>query len=104
MSCERVFRPKRVVPRATTRPFQGRVFVLRKILCRTLEDAGVLGAPLVPWSTASLFIYGVLKVPATAYARYAILNWLVPIVASTYALTGMFMFRQKDHITKEEDK
>ncbi len=67
-----------------------------KVLSRTLEDAGTLGAPLIPWSTASLFIYGVLKVPATEYARYALLNWLVPIVAATYALTGLFLFKQKD--------
>jgi len=67
-----------------------------KVLSRTLEDAGTLGAALVPWSTASLFIYGVLKVPATDYAKYALLNWLVPIVATTYALTGLFLFKQKD--------
>ncbi|MGE5578626.1 MAG: Na+/H+ antiporter NhaC [Bacillota bacterium] len=73
-----------------------------KVLSRTLEDAGTLGAPLVPWSTASLFIYGVLKVPATAYARYALLNWMVPIVAIGYALTGMFLWKEKNE-TKEED-
>lgn len=70
-----------------------------KVLSRTLEDAGTLGAPLVPWSTASLFIYGVLKVPATAYARYALLNWLVPIVAIGYALTGMFLWKEKNETT-----
>lgn len=64
-----------------------------KVLSRTLEDAGTLCAPLVPWSTASLFIYGVLKVPATEYAPYAILNWLVPIVAAGYAVSGLFLFK-----------
>lgn len=61
-----------------------------KILSRTLEDCGTLGAPLVPWSTAALFINDMLKVPAAQYAPYALLNWISPLVAALYALTGMF--------------
>ena len=68
-----------------------------KVLSRTLEDAGTLGAPLVPWSTASLFILTMLKVSANQYAPYAFLNWLSPLVAIAYALTGKFMFRQNHH-------
>lgn len=73
-----------------------------KVLSRTLEDAGTLGAALVPWSTASLFIYGVLKVPATAYARYAFVNWLVPIVAIGYAFTGVFLWKENNETSKED--
>ncbi len=65
------------------------------VLSRTLEDAGTLGAALVPWSTASAFIYSVLKVPAQAYAPYALLNWAVPLIATVYALTGSFIFPAK---------
>ncbi len=61
-----------------------------KILSRTLEDCGTLGAPLVPWSTAALFINDMLKVPAAQYAPYALLNWITPLVAALYALTGVF--------------
>jgi len=67
-----------------------------KVLSRTLEDAGTLGAPLVPWSTASLFIQGMLKVPASQYAPYALLNWITPVIAVFYALTGAFIFRTSD--------
>ncbi|HHW18159.1 MAG TPA: Na+/H+ antiporter NhaC [Firmicutes bacterium] len=64
-----------------------------KVLSRTLEDAGTLGAPLVPWSTASLFIGATLGVGAIEYAPYAILNWITPIIAGLYAAFGVFIFR-----------
>lgn len=62
-----------------------------RILSRTLEDFGTLGAPLVPWSTAALFIYDMLKVPAVQYAPYALLNWLSPALAVFYAMAGLFL-------------
>lgn len=64
-----------------------------RVLSRTLEDYGTLGAPLVPWSTAALFIQEMLKVPAVQYAPYALLNWINPIVAALYALTGAFVYK-----------
>jgi len=67
-----------------------------KVLSQTLEDAGTLGAPLVPWSTAALFIQGILKVPASQYAAYSLLNWITPVVAVLYALTGAFIFKACD--------
>lgn len=63
-----------------------------KVLSRTLEDAGTLGAPLIPWSTAALFIHGMLKVPSTGYWKYALLNWITPLVAIALALTGRCLF------------
>lgn len=75
-----------------------------KVLSRTLEDAGTLGAPLVPWSTAALFIADVLKIPATSYAPYALLNWLVPIFAIGYALTGMLMWKENNENPEEDSK
>lgn len=63
-----------------------------KVLSRTLEDAGTLGAPLIPWSTAALFILGTLKVPASAYWKYALLCWITPVIAAIYAVCGVFLF------------
>jgi NhaC family Na+:H+ antiporter len=64
-----------------------------KVLSRTLEDAGTLGAALIPWSTAALFIQEMLKVPSTSYWKYALLNWITPLIAVIYALTGTCLFR-----------
>lgn len=66
-----------------------------RVLSRTLEDFGTLGAPLIPWSTAALFIQGMLKVPAASYAPYALLNWISPLVAIVYAITGTFIFKEE---------
>lgn len=72
-----------------------------KVLSRTLEDAGTLGAPLIPWSTAALFIQGMLKVSANSYWKYALLNWITPLVAIAFALTGSFLFRNQ--VTRKEE-
>ncbi|NPV69547.1 MAG: Na+/H+ antiporter NhaC [Firmicutes bacterium] len=66
-----------------------------RVLSRTLEDAGTLGTVLIPWSTAGLFVYGMLKVPASAYAPYAFLNWIVPIFSVIYGYTGFAIFRTR---------
>jgi len=66
-----------------------------RVLSRTLEDAGTLGAPLIPWSTAGLYVYGMLKVSAAAYAPYAFLNWIVPIFALVYGYTGFAIWRKR---------
>ena len=62
------------------------------MISRTLEDAGTLGAALIPWSTAALFIQEMLKVPSTSYWKYALLNWITPLIAVIYALTGTCLF------------
>lgn len=71
-----------------------------RVLSRTLEDAGTLGAPLIPWSTAALFIHGMLKVSATSYWKYALLNWITPLMAVAFALTGRYLFRLGDGAEK----
>ncbi|MGE5484087.1 MAG: Na+/H+ antiporter NhaC [Ignavibacteriales bacterium] len=64
-----------------------------RVLSRTLEDAGTLGTVLLPWSTAALFVTGILKVSATQYAPYAFLNWIVPVIAAVYGYTGFAIFK-----------
>ncbi|SKC83167.1 Na+/H+ antiporter NhaC [Maledivibacter halophilus] len=59
-----------------------------KNLSRTLEDSGTLVAPLVPWSTDAAFLIGALGVGPMAYAPYAILNLVNPIVAIILGYTG----------------
>jgi len=65
-----------------------------RVLSRTLEDAGTMAAPLVPWSTAALFTFGILKVSAWSYAPYALLNWIVPIFSIIYGYAGFAIFKK----------
>ncbi len=67
-----------------------------RVLSRTLEDAGTLGTVLLPWSTAGLFVAGILKISAMQYAPYAFLNWIVPIIAVIYGYTGFAIFKSRN--------
>jgi len=67
-----------------------------RVLSRTLEDAGTIGAVLIPWSAAGLYAYGILDVPVLSFAPYAFLNWIVPIFSIVYAYTGFAVFKVKE--------
>lgn len=57
-------------------------------LSRTLEDAGTVTSPLVPWNTCGAFISGVLGISAFAYAPYCFFNILSPIITSLYGMVN----------------
>ena len=59
-----------------------------KVLSRTLEDAGTLSSPLIAWNTCGAFMSGTLGVKAMAYAPYAFVNLLTPVIAIFLAFTG----------------
>jgi NhaC family Na+:H+ antiporter len=59
-----------------------------KLLSRTLEDAGTLTSPLVPWNTCGAFMSTTLGVATFAYLPYAFLNLLNPLVAIAIAFAG----------------
>ena len=63
-----------------------------KVLSRTLEDTNTIAAPLVPWSTASLYACAVMGV-TTAYIPYTFLGFTVPIFSLICAFSGFGMFR-----------
>lgn len=67
-----------------------------RVLSRTLEDAGTIGAVLIPWSAAGLYAYGILDVPVLSFAPYAFLNWIVPIFSIIFAYTGFAVFKMKE--------
>jgi len=63
-----------------------------RLLSRTLEDAGTLTSPLVPWNTCGAYMYSVLGVSALGaggYLPFAFLNLINPLVAIFYAFTGI---------------
>lgn len=59
-----------------------------RLLSRTLEDAGTLTSPLIPWNTCGAFMHSALLVSPLAYAPFAFLNIINPIVAIIYGYTG----------------
>lgn len=59
-----------------------------KNLSRALEDGGTITSALVPWNTCGAFLTGVLQVPTVAYAPWAFLNYINPIVSIIYGFIG----------------
>ena len=71
-----------------------------KNLSRSLEDAGTLTSPLVPWNTCGAFMAQTLGVATFAYAPFAFLNLINPLVAAVYGFTGFTIAR----IDEEEEE
>ena len=57
-------------------------------LSRTLEDSGTMTSALVPWNTCGAFMAATLGVPTLAYAPYAFVNLLNPVIAIVYGITN----------------
>jgi NhaC family Na+:H+ antiporter len=55
-----------------------------KNLSRTLEDAGTVTSPLVPWNTCGAYMAGTLGVATFAYLPYCFFNLINPFVALLY--------------------
>jgi len=64
-----------------------------KNLSRSLEDAGTLTSPLVPWNTCGAFMAQTLGVATFAYAPFAFFNLINPLVAAIYGFTGFTIER-----------
>ena len=58
-------------------------------LSRAIEDGGTLTSALVPWNTCGAYMAATLGVSTFAYAPYAFLNWIGPLVAIGMALAGI---------------
>lgn len=56
----------------------------RKALSRTLEDAGTVINPLVPWSVCGVFIADVLGVPVISYLPFAFFCLASPIITMIF--------------------
>ncbi len=59
-----------------------------KNLSRALEDSGTITSPLIPWNSCGAFMFATLGVFPLAYAPYAFLNLLNPIISAIYGWTG----------------
>jgi NhaC family Na+:H+ antiporter len=61
-------------------------------LSRTLEDAGTITSPLVPWNSCGAYMHSVLMINPLDYAMYAVFNWLCALFAIAY---GFLNFKIK---------
>ncbi|MBS4538701.1 Na+/H+ antiporter NhaC [Clostridium sp. D2Q-11] len=76
-----------------------------KNLSRVLEDSGTLTSPLVPWNTCGSFMHQALGVHPFAYAPFAFVNLLNPLISIFYGYTGITMEKiDKVEIKKKEVK
>jgi len=57
-------------------------------LSRTLEDAGTITSPLIPWNTCGAYMSGTLGVATVAYLPFAVFNYINPLVAIILGYSG----------------
>ncbi len=72
-----------------------------KNLSRTLEDAGTVFVPLVPWSAAGAYMTSCLGVETLDYLPYAILCYAGFMIAIFYGFTGIGIAKLEDE-SKDE--
>ena len=72
-------------------------------LSRTLEDAGTLTSPLVPWNTCGAFMSQALGVATLTYLPFCFFNLINPIVAAVYGFTGFTIEKLPENEISEED-
>lgn len=74
-----------------------------KNLSRALEDGGTLTSSLIPWNSGGAFMFATLGVFPFAYAPFAFLNLLNPLVSIFYGFTGITMERYSAEEVRKND-
>ena len=73
-----------------------------KNLSRSLEDAGTLSSPLIPWNTCGAYMIATLGLAPWTYVPYCFLNLINPIIAIIYGYTGFSIEMLDKEKTKEK--
>ena len=76
-----------LLPARTFAPAYDALGLDRKVLSRTIQDGGIVFAPLVPWGSNGIYAAAVLGVPVLAYMPYYFM-YVTPIVSIICAATG----------------
>lgn len=71
-----------------------------KMLSNALEASGTLTSVLIPWNTCGAFFYSILGISALEYGKWAIFNYLTPIVVIAMAVLGINIARLDKEITE----
>lgn len=65
-------------------------------LSRTLEDAGTLTSPLIPWNACGVYMAGTLAVVTVGYLPYCFFNLINPVMALLFAFLNVKILRVKE--------
>ncbi|MCH4886917.1 sodium:proton antiporter [Acidaminobacter sp. JC074] len=68
----------------------------RKVLSRSIEDAGTMLNPLYGWTPAGIFFASTLGVPISKFAPWAVMNYGTIIVAMVIAYLGIGVSAKED--------
>lgn len=83
-----------IVAGTLMRPYFEKQGMAAENLSRTLEDAGTMGAVLIPWNANAIYASQMLGVSPMAFIPYCFLNWITPCISLFYAKKGIFMGRK----------
>ncbi len=75
-----------------------------ELLSRTLEDAGTITSPLIPWNTCGAYQSSVLGVGVMTYAPFAFFNLINPIVSIILGYLNIKIRRYTPEEMKEIEK
>ncbi|WP_107959852.1 Na+/H+ antiporter NhaC [Neisseria cinerea] len=78
----------------TFKPVYDKLGLHSRNLSRTLEDAGTVINPLVPWSVCGVFISHALGVPVWEYLPYAFFCYLSLVLTLLFGWTGLTLSRK----------
>ncbi|MCD8380022.1 MAG: Na+/H+ antiporter NhaC [Lachnospiraceae bacterium] len=70
--------------------------VAPEILSRSLEDAGTLAGPMIPWHGYCVYMSGTLGVAWAAFFPYLFLLYLTPLFSIFYGFTGISIKHVED--------
>ena len=70
--------------------------VPRKVLSRSIEDAGTMLENLAPWTPSGLFMAATLGITSLQYAPYQFLSLINIVIAYLFAYTGIACFLNKN--------
>ena len=62
-----------------------------RMLSRVIEEGATMSTAMIPWTTAGAFMAGTLGVSTFAYAPYAVLNWINPLISIVLSYCGIFV-------------
>lgn len=77
-----------LLPARTFAPAYDKLGLKRTVLSRTIQDGGIVFAPLVPWGSNGIYAAAVLGVPVLTYLPYYFM-YLTPIFSIICAATGI---------------
>lgn len=81
----------------TFKPLYDKLNLHPRNLSRTIEDAGTVINPLVPWGVYGVFLAGILGVPVINYVPYAFFCWFSLLLTLIYGFTGYTISKKDGH-------